>query len=262
MKLSDEAVVAASNSWIWTPETATTAETGEYLIVRFPDYFDHPLEVMRFTPERPVADALEIVLDRARGYGLPKLWWMVRLDSPPGVGELLAARGATLDETLDVLARDLSGGAPELPPPAAQVELRWAAEPVTTRDGLAVGAEVFGGSVAPDDRIESESKRVAADIPAGKGGTVVAYVGGVPVGCGAVTMTDDGVARLWFGAVVESARGQGVYRALLAARLAYAARHGATMGLVKGRTETSGPILRRAGFETYGQELIYAVPLD
>ena len=46
--------------------------------------------------------------------------------------------------------------------------------------------------MAPDDRIETESKRAAAGIPAGKGGTVVAYVGGVPVGCGVVTMTDDG----------------------------------------------------------------------
>jgi GNAT superfamily N-acetyltransferase len=262
MKLAGEAVIAASNSWIWIPDAATATETDDYLIVRFPDYFDHPLEVIRFTPAGPVADAVEMVLDRARDYGLPKLWWMVRLDSPPGVGDLLAARGATMDETLDVLARDLSGGAPELPPPTVKAELRLAADPATIRDGLAVGAEVFGGSVAPEDWVEAESKRAAADIPAGKGGMVVAYVGGVPVAVGTVTMTDDGVARLWFAAVVESARGQGLYRAVLAARLTYAARHGARMALVKGRVETSGPILRRAGFAPYGQELIYAVSLD
>lgn len=67
---------------------------------------------------------------------------------------------------------------------------------------------------------------------------------------------------MWSGAVVESARGQGFYRAVLAARLTYAARHGATMALVKGRVETSGSILRRAGFAAYGQELIYAVSLE
>jgi GNAT superfamily N-acetyltransferase len=261
MELSDEAVIAASNSWIWVPDNATATETDEYLIVRFPDYFDHPLEVVRFTPAGPVADTVEMVLDRARDYGLPKLWWMVRLDSPSGVRELLEARGATLDETLDVLARDLSGGAAELPPPAGAAELRWAVDPATIRDGLAVGAEVFGGSVAPDDWIEDKSKRASVDVPAGKGGIVVAYTGGVPVATGSVTITDDGVARLWFGAVVEAARGQGFYRAVLAARLAYAARHGATMALVKGRIETSGSILRRAGFAAYGQELIYAVSL-
>jgi hypothetical protein len=55
--------------------------------------------------------------------------------------------------------------------------------------------------------------------------------------------------------VVDGAAGQ-------PARLAYAVRHGATMALLKGRIETSGPILRRAGFGAYGQELIYAVPLS
>ncbi len=56
-------------------------------------------------------------------------------------------------------------------------------------------------------------------------------------------------------------RGRGIYRALLAARLEYAVRHGATMALVKGRVETSGPILRRAGFAAHGQERSYRVPL-
>ena len=61
-------------------------------------------------------------------------------------------------------------------------------------------------------------------------------------------------ARLWGGAVRLEARGRGVYRALLATRLAEGAAHGCTMALVKGRVETSGPVLRRAGFEVHGQE--------
>ncbi|HEV3382827.1 MAG TPA: GNAT family N-acetyltransferase [Trebonia sp.] len=145
---------------------------------------------------------------------------MVRLDSPWGVRELLVARGAAVEETLDVLALSLTGGASAL---AAQA--------------------------------------LAAQALAAPGGTVVAYSDGVPVGSGGVTMAD-GVARLWGGGVVPSARGRGVYRAVLAARLEYATAHGATMALVKGRVETSGPILRRAGFAAYGQELIYKVPLD
>jgi len=48
---------------------------------------------------------------------------------------------------------------------------------------------------------------------------------------------------------------------VLAARLAYAADHVATMALVKGRVETSGPILRRAGFEAFGKERSYRLPL-
>jgi hypothetical protein len=33
------------------------------------------------------------------------------------------------------------------------------------------------------------------------------------------------------------------------------------MALVKGRIETSGPILRQAGFTPHGQEVIYQIPL-
>ena len=89
---------------------------------------------------------------------------------------------------------------------------------------------------------------------------MVAYVDGRPVGTGGLTVAD-GVGRLWSGSVLEAHRGRGVYRALLAERLQYAVRQGATMALVKGRVDTSGPILRRAGFAAHGQERSYRVPL-
>jgi hypothetical protein len=260
MSLAMESVVAASNAWTWIPDYATTAETDEYLLVRFPDYFDHPLELLKFHPVGPVEDAIEAALVRARQFGLPALYWFVRLDSPPGVLELLTARGATVDETLDVLARDLSGGVPELPPPTADVRLRWALDVDTARDGWGVDAAVFGGSMAPEERLVGNAAHDAVAFPAGGGGTVVAYVDGAAVGSGGVTM-QDGVARLWGGGVREAARGQGVYRAILGARLHYGAAHGATMALVKGRIETSGPILRKAGFTAHGQEVIYRLPL-
>ena len=113
---------------------------------------------------------------------------------------------------------------------------------------------------APDERVAEIVARNADSIPAGQGGAVTAYLGGAPVGAGGLEIVD-GVARLWGGAVIESARGQGVYRGLLAARLSYAAEHGATMALVKARTDTSSPILLRAGFAAYGEEPIYQVPL-
>jgi len=42
---------------------------------------------------------------------------------------------------------------------------------------------------------------------------------------------------------------------------AYAVTHGAAMALVKGKADTSGPILRRAGFAAFGQEPHYSVQL-
>ncbi|MGH3169964.1 MAG: GNAT family N-acetyltransferase [Trebonia sp.] len=144
--------------------------------------------------------------------------------------------------------------------PVGDVELRWVTDIATARDGAGIDVAVFGGSIPPNDRLAVNAKQGGTSVPAGEGGSAVAYSGGKPVGSGGVTMTD-GVARLWGGGVLAAARSQGVYRAVLGARLEYAVAHGATMALVKGRVETSGPILRRAGFAAYGQELIYKVPL-
>jgi hypothetical protein len=121
-----------------------------------------------------VAAGVAAVLDRARQFGLPGLYWHMRLDSPPGVADLLAARGATVEETLDVLALDLRGGAPALPAPACAVETRWATDPATVRDALAIGAAVFGGAEPPAERIAQNAERDSAAVRAGDGGTVVA----------------------------------------------------------------------------------------
>ena len=105
------------------------------------------------------------------------------------------------------------------------------------------------------------AERDRAAVPGGRGGTVVAYAGQTPLGTGGV-MVADGAARLWGGAVRPAARGRGVYRATLAARLEYSAAHGAAMALVNARVETSGPILRQVGFASpTGGSSAYRVPL-
>jgi GNAT superfamily N-acetyltransferase len=263
MSLSAERVLAASSAWSWIPDNATTESTAEYLLVRFPDYFEHPLELLRFSPAEASGaspEAVDTVLDRARRFGLPDLRWWVRLGSPPEVADLLVARRGTVEETLDVLAVDLSRGAPDLLPPSGEVTLRWATDVSTFRDGTQVGVTVFGGSMPPEERLVEEAKRDRGTVASGDGGMVVAYSGDEPIGSGGIAMAG-GVARLWGGAVCPDARRQGVYRAILAARLRYAAARGATMALVKGRIETSAPILRQAGFAAYGREIMYRVPL-
>jgi GNAT superfamily N-acetyltransferase len=260
MTLTAESVVAASNAWVWIPDNATVVEDEQYKIARLPDYFDYQLTVLEFRPSGPLGGAVEALLERARAFRLPKVRWEVRLDSPAELPAELTARGATLEVMLDVLACDLREGAPALPPASADVKIRWATDYETSRDGAAVGVTGFGGTLPPDDRIEANAAMDAASVPAGAGGMLVAYVHGVPAGSGGVSMVD-GVARLWGGAVVPSARGQGVYRAVLDARLSYAVAHGATMALVKGKIDTSGPILRRAGFAVYGREPVYDIPL-
>jgi len=228
--------------------------------VRLPGYYDWDLSVLAFTPTGPIGPAVDAVLERARTFGLPRLDWEVGLSAPAGLATGLSARGGKVKLTLEVLARNLSQGVPALPPPAADVTIRWATDFETSRDGSAVGVIGFGGELPPDERIEAGAARDAASVPAGGGGMLVAYVNGTTVGSGSVLLVD-GVARLSGGVVVPAARGKGVYRAVLHARLSYAVTHGATMALVKGNVATSGPILRKAGFTSFGQEPIYDIPL-
>jgi GNAT superfamily N-acetyltransferase len=243
---------------VWVPETAIRAEAREYLLVRFPDYFEYRLVLLDFRPAREPEIVVEEVLARAREFEEPELLWWVKLGSPDGMDDLVRARGGALEETLDVLALDLAPGSPDLG--AHDVTLRWTTDEETLRHAYQVLKVVFGGDVPPDQRLRIESEQVRRDVERGRGGGVVAYRDQEPIGTGGITVADD-VGRLWSGSVLEAHRGRGVYRALLAARLEYAEAHGATMALVKGRVETSGPILRRAGFVAHGQERSYLVPL-
>lgn len=251
-------VAAASRGWVWVPETAVRLETRDYLLVRFPDYFESSLVLLDFHPEREPAAVVDEVIARSRELQLPELVWWVKLGASPGLDEIVRSRGGVLDETLDVLALDLGAGLPDLG--RSSVTLRWTSDQPTLRDAYEVLKVVFGGDVPPEQRLLLESEQVAKDVEQGRGGGVVAYADDVPVGTGGVTVVGD-VARLWSGSVIEQHRGRGVYRALLAARLEYAARHRADLALVKGRVETSGPILRRAGFTGHGQERSYVIEL-
>ncbi|MFJ5924422.1 GNAT family N-acetyltransferase [Kitasatospora sp. NPDC092948] len=243
MSLTVADVAAAGAAWVWMPDDAEVVADAEYTILRLPDYVAFDLSVVSFTPTRPLSQAVDAVVARARAFGPPTLDWQVLLGAPEGLPAELAARGGQVKLVLEILAADLRAGAPALRPPAVDVSLRWATDTATARNGLAIEAAGFRG-----------------ELPAGHGGLLVAYVDGEPVGTGGVAVVD-GVARLSGGVVAPAWRRRGIYRSILAARLAYGVTHGATMALVKANPTTSGPILRRSGFTGFGPEPVYAVPL-
>ncbi len=194
MRVPHDEVAGASAAWNWYPPDARVVETEEFLLVRFPDWFYSPLELLRFTPTRPTREVMPEVLKHAAGLDADSVAVWVKLDAPA----------------------------------------------------------VFGGSVPPPERLAEAVRELEEEFDSGSG-RWVAEVEGRAVGVGGLSVAGP-AARLWGGAVRLEARGRGVYRALLATRLAEGAAHGCTMALVKGRVETSGPVLRRAGFEVHGQE--------
>ncbi|MCL8027135.1 GNAT family N-acetyltransferase [Nocardioides bruguierae] len=270
MPLDLARVAAESAAWTWYPDDARVVETDEHLLVAYPDWFHEPLQLLRLHISRPVAGVLEEVLDAARDLaaGRPALTHLavqVRMDAPADLVPELRRRGAEVAETLDVLAADLSGcssgGAADLGEWPG-VTVSWVDDLPTARDFGAVEASVFGGEVpdpADTARAERSLAEARAELATGAG-QLVAYLEGRAVGVAGLAR-GSATARLWGGGVLEDARGRGVYRALLASRLERGVLLGADLALVKGRVETSAPILRRAGFEVVGREETLRLPL-
>lgn len=258
MALSPDVVATEANAWLWYPPEAEVVDIDDFLLVRWPTYFTEPPGLLRFTPSAAIEPAFSAALAQVATWGFDSVIAWVKLNAPAGFEDLLRPRGE-LDETLDVFALDLRDGVPALDAP--DFTLRWRDDLSTSRDFIAVGLAAFEDGELPDDgTLLREAVEAEADRRAGRGLHVLVYDGDRAIGAAGLTMAGT-TARLWGGGVLPDSRGRGAYRALLAARLAYAVEHGATMALVKGRVESSGPILRRNGFLVYGQERSYRVPV-
>lgn len=261
-------VARACGAWYFIPPSARRVETDEYLLLRYPDWYEHPLQLFGILPERPLAEVLDEALDEARaliGEVAPEILCWARLTAPSGLDEALSARGGVLEERLDVLARTLSVetvSADTVPsPPAPEgVALRWTDRFATFVDAVRLNTEIFGGTLPPEDALRRLFDEEAEKVRTGGGGSVVAYLDGTAVAAGGVTVVGPD-ARLWGGGVLPEARRRGIYAVLLHERLRYGVAHGARLALVKGRVDTSAPLLRRTGFEGYGQERSYLLPL-
>lgn len=84
----------------------------------------------------------------------------------------------------------------------------------------------------------------------------VAYSAGEPAAAGSYIAFDRS-AFLMGGVVLPAYRGRGLYRALVAARLAHARSRGIELATTHAREATSAPILERIGFETICRFAMY-----
>lgn len=248
-------VATASAAWIWVPDDGERIDAEDYTLVRYPAYFTDPTQVLRVGGSREPAEMVAEVHEQVRAWGRDEVMWWFPEGVRDDLREHLLGLGARPAETLDVLARPLPGA--EVPVPA-DVEVVPVEDEATARQGLEVDVAVFGGSMPSDAEIAAVVERDRADAAAGTAIKWLALLDGRPVGLAGATLAD-GVLRLWGGGVLPEMRGRGVYRALLADRLAWGVERGARFALVKGRVETSGPILRRAGFTAYGVERSFSL---
>jgi GNAT superfamily N-acetyltransferase len=248
----------------WRPDGAVDVQTAEYRLIRYPDWALDPTfaaaQVLRSRAGRPAGEVIGEVLSRVRGWGLPGVaWWVSDATRPADTEQVLQARGGKLIDAVRILARELGAGLPDLDvPPDVTAELVTGERLFRLSSDIVVRG--WGRKEPSEADLERDFRDAVLDLADWTGFRVVAFADGQPASSGGCTLTGE-VAKLWGAVTLPAFRRRGAYRAVLAARLRLARDHGATLALVKGRVETSQPILVRAGFTDYDEERCYWLPL-
>lgn len=240
----------------WHPDGAIEVLADDYRLIRYPDWALDPTfpaaQVTRSQSSRPLAEVIEEVTGRVRRWGLPGVaWWVSATTRPQDTEAALRDRGGVQIDTVSILARELDRDLPDLAVPG-EVGVELVADSRTFRAASMVTVRGWGREEPAVAAADREFRGALRDLAAWSSFRVVASVplpggGGQPVSTGGCTLRGE-VAHLWGAVTLPEHRRRGCYRAVLAERLRLAQAHGATLALVKGRPETSGPTLLRAGF--------------
>lgn len=257
-----EEEVAEAAAWVWVPEDAAQVETKEFRLIRYPDRCCDPTfppaQLIWSNGIRSAGELIGEVVAQTRAWGLSEVSWRVSAITPVEIERALVAKGALLSEVYRVLAYDLRSGLPELDYPDDLLVELVSDEP-RLRSALLVNAAGWGSPRLTDAEFAQQLERMTLQLETRSGFRVLVTIAGEPVATGGCTLTG-GVAHLLGSVTLPAWRRRGAYRAVLAERLRIASQGGARLALVKGRVETSAPILRRAGFDDYGEERRYRLP--
>ena len=251
---SETEILKASATWVWFPRDSESL--GDHLqLVRYPARFGGGVRASVIDSSLDAAGVVEHAIGRTRGWGERKLVFWVGAADAPHVEDELRRRGAVHDDTVTVFARAIPGD--PIPVPEGIT-----AETVCTlaqvRDVDEVSVPVWAQQPLDEDGMVAQFDEVTADAESGTGFRALARIDGRAVSTGGCTLVD-GFLRLWGAATLPGFRGRGAYRAVLAERLRIGRERGATTALVKGRVETSAPILARCGFAAYGEDRSYVL---
>ena len=248
----------------WRPAGAVEVLTSDYRLIRYPDRALDPTlpaaQVTRSRASRPAGEIIDEVAGCVRRWHLPGVaWWVSSATRPLYTEETLRARGGKQIDAVRILARELTGGLPELNVPD-DVTVELVSDEPTFRAASTVAVRGWGRKQPTAAALDREFTEAIGDLATWSSFRVLARIRGEPASSGGCTLRGD-VAQLWGAVTLREFRRRGSYRAVLAERLRLAREHGAALALVKGRIATSGPILLRAGFADYGEERCYWLPV-
>lgn len=251
---SEAEIAHASAAWVWFPRESEQ-ENSELQLVRYPARFGGGVRGSQVASGLDAPSVLDHAIARTRFWGEDRLVFWTNAADSPDLEEELRRRGAEHDDTVTVFARSTSGDPVPVPDDIDAHVVRTLAD---VRDVDAINVPVWDQGPLDDAGLETKLAEITADAEARTGFRVVASIAGKPASTGGCTIAD-GFLRLWGAATLAEFRGRGGYRAVLAERLRIGAELGATTALVKGRVETSAPILARCGFTPHGEDRCYVL---
>jgi GNAT superfamily N-acetyltransferase len=184
---------------------------------------------------------------------VPFYWALDPETEPANFADFLVARGIEYDSDVKVMVLPIETriDAPEV----TGLELRDAlAGDDSFNAADAVNREAFNSTAPLDPAANARRRRNQLD--AGNRRLLLATVDGEPAGSAGLSLHPPRGAVINGGAVRPKFRGLGVYRALVAARLAMA-RDAGVEGLIVWGGHMSAPILGKLGFETVGWRKFY-----
>jgi GNAT superfamily N-acetyltransferase len=206
--------------------------------------------VLRVDPE--LGDYVALVEEVAAAHrGRCSEWSLSAPSLSSSVEAAILGGGYSLAGIADAWSIDVDTARPPLP---EDIRIERVEDLIRMRDMSAVMGACFGdGHVRGDAELEEDlSTSVGPDARCQR---FVAYDAetGEALSAGAVNLFPDlKLAFMWGGCTIESARGRGIYSALVTARMGRARALGAErLGLYALR-ETSGPIIRAQGFTQHG----------
>lgn len=199
--------------------------------------------------EDVIREGRAAVAARAR---VPIYWTLDPETQPPDFADYLVRHGVDFDSEAAVMVLPIESVIDSPDVDGLQIQ-----DVLADRDGFrsagAVNSEAFGSPRLDD---EVQERRRKNNLAAGNRRVLLATLDGEPAGAAGLTLWPPAGAILNGGAVLPKFRGRGVYRALVAARLAMA-REAGVEGLAVWGGSMSAPILAGFGFMTVGWRKFY-----
>lgn len=234
----------------WIPEKIRFADTEDLIMVQNPG-------VESINANKVTKSVFEDQVDRRIKQvfsfynGAPFSWWLGPNARPDNLRHLLEEKGFNKIDDYVGLALKLESWQP------ASRKSRYELKEVDRKDHLAkqveVSAEVWGyGNETKQTSFRQRQSYLK--LSSRRGGFVIALDGNRAVAYSNYRYSEDGkVLYLTGSGVLPEYRKKGIYTDLVMSRMVAAKKKGCEIVTVQARVDTSGPVLRKLGFQEYGK---------